>query len=247
MGGTHEGSIDIGEGNRKPLVVKKEEKARAFTQEEIVRLTELRDIHGIDIEEYVKRPAILTGDNRVVERTNPVRIPDEQCILFEVKPKLPKVITTVRRFVITKEINTLWTSEPSRHYGIQFRIGDILEERFDMPNNFVNITRIERRQKKKLENKFQVTIQSINRQQQYPEKHYRLQAERGRRQPMNLIDNPAFGAFEPMEDVEAKDSEYFRIFGKKAVTAYKRKRKQLATINEEITNLRGILEIEDED
>jgi len=225
---------------------------RQFTADQIVNLHEINNMHGIDLENYAKRPAIVVtrtdGSLNTLARTNPIRLPEENCILFEERNATCKISTIVRRFRITKEINTLSNYEQSRHNGIAFMVGDILEERFDMPNVFINVSKLERLPSLRRDIA-QIKLSEINHQQLYVEKHYRLRDERGqRRNEMTLIDNPAFGAFELMDDIDTKESEYFQKFAKKAYSAYKKKKKQLASITEELTNLRSILDItEDED
>lgn len=151
------------------------------------------------------------------------------------KPTLPmiemvpgRVLTTIRRFIINKDFDC-----EKSGYTLK---GDIFEEIFNQPNTFHNITKGERNDDKKI--KPCLKIKDINSMLKQAEDDPKRKSSRGYRELESL---------DVLESIDVKDSIVFQKFAKKAVNLYKKNIKKLAEANEDLTVLRHILEIENED
>lgn len=153
--------------------------------------------------------------------------------LFEIVKQ--RFVTRVRRYVATKGLNSS-----------QIREGDILEEIFNNPNCFYNLNRFER---------IKMLIKSDSKEYLRNDMYLKILNRRiihakefGPNLDSNTKETLEFVAgLQEMETIDVKDSETFKLFSKKAATSYKSKLKTLANVNEDLTILKYMLDIKDED
>ena len=165
-------------------------------------------------------------DDEEDEITNPCKEIDLDPIAldhiqYEERPfrSAPKVLTRIKRFVFVKDEIDL------RHQGLH-KEGDIFEEGFNKPNEFWNVSLMQRSAKKN--SSYSTSISRIN--------YFN-------REPANQW----FNALEPIEDIDAKDSWYFQQNIKKAASQYRNKMRKIALLNEETTNLKYLLDINEDE
>lgn len=143
-----------------------------------------------------------------------------ESIQYEKRPTYPKILTRIRRFVVVKE--------HERRFGMICLVGDIFEERFDNPNKFVNVSILERDDIKKIHYAHEIGLHEIN----WDNKNI----------PLNPSKKDALELIE--EELDVKESYIFLLTkGKKAASLYKSRMKKLSQINEDLTNLRYLLDI----
>ena len=154
--------------------------------------------------------------------------------LFEIVKQ--RFVTRVRRYVATKGLNSS-----------QIHEGDILEEIFNNPNCFYNLNRFERvsmliKSDAKPTLRNDMYLKYLNRNI--------IHAKEGLLQDINPYTKETLefvAGLQEMETIDVKDSETFKLFSKKAATSYKSKLKTLANVNEDLTILKYMLDIKDED
>lgn len=140
-----------------------------------------------------------------------------------------KIITSVRQFTLTYL---------SQNGGYAFRdaeIGDLFQECWDKPNYFINVSKMERAQRKKIGRWDEVIVRSIN-----------WEVKR-RAMPNNNQHNPYGIEVEIIENIETEESFKFKLSPRINFNHYKRRIKKLAVLNEELTNLKVLLGIDDEE
>lgn len=177
-----------------------------------------------------------------------------------------RLLTTLRRFQVG--ITTVRVSGVGLFLGNE---GDILEEIYDKPNHFINIThsQIGNLSNELFEPEI-ISLKSLNQELltsfpnkmkepkksifPQPKKYARIQrkernAYEGNERVRNFIINKKLGikSLTALESINVMDSALLEKKRKKTGQAFNRKMKKLAEINEDLTIMRMILGIESED
>lgn len=144
---------------------------------------------------------------------------------YEYRPTYPKILTRVRRFIVVKE-----HSQRGTHH-----VGDIFEEIFYKPNTFCNVSRLERENIRRIYWNIEIRLSTIN-----SDNRIRTNYAATNQNFESLV--------ELIEDIDTKESFIFQLNNcKKAGASYKSRMKKFAQLNEELTNLKYLLEIKDEE
>ena len=226
------------------MVVEKEFNI-AIPDEVAERLTTVKEALAYLVNETNVGAAVPEKEVDVMEEQ-----PKFEPILFEID-KEHRILTHVRRFIlgITPDL-------PEQH-GFKGEEGDIFEECYDSPNSFVNVTRLER-----IGQHSEFHLDSLNLflcEPISPKIYFKAVTSRAKEErniierQNNLIDmkhnhKNAIMSLEQIESIPVLESKLLdnkRM--KKLATAYKRKLKALAKLNEDITAMKHILQITDED
>ena len=175
-------------------------------------------------------------------KENPITLQREDAVTYETinTRNASKIITTIRRFVCTKD-TCKSLSFPDHLRTIHFREGDIIEEIFDNPNIFYNISHMEREgliSICKYDQGHHMEIHTIN----WENTRQQIRLRSG-----EIVENTMFENFEPMENIDVKESVIFQMRKRKVMTMLRARMRKAAIINEEINCLNYMLEIEAEE
>lgn len=200
-------------------------------------------------------------------------VPEKEVVVMEAQPRFEpilfeidkehRILTHVRRFRLGI------TPDLPEHHGFKGEEGDIFEECYDSPNSFVNITRLEKGGQNSgfhfdsLNSFLCAKIAPKHKPeswQQFIDPVGAYDSERAKEDAENRIKNwnsqidmklnyrNAIMSLEQIESIPVLESKLLdnkRM--KKLATAYKRKLKALAKLNEDMTAMKHILQITDED
>jgi len=185
---------------------------------------------------------LRVGRDGRVTKEHPITLQKEDAVTYETinTRNASKIITTIRRFVCTKD-TAKSPAYPDNLRTIHFREGDIIEEIFDNPNIFYNISHLEREEMTgiyKYDSRHHMEIYTIN----WENTRQQIRLRSG-----EIVENTMFENFEPMENIDVKESVIFQMRKRKVMTMLRARMRKAAIINEEINCLNYMLEIEAEE